>query len=432
MQPIKQQNWVFNLNGDRQPLDMIHPARARELQVGQKAATFRMFPYVVIQQKTIENPQTKKYILKIDPGSQWTGFAIQCGEEILFRMELKHRGNTIKSDLRKRAGFRRGRRSRNLRYRKKRFDRKKKQGWLPPSLIHRLQTVETWVQRFMRWCPITTIEIEQVRFDTQKLMNPEISSTEYQQGTLIGYEVRQYLLEKWGRKCAYCDATNIPLEIDHVRPKSKGGSDRISNLTLACHECNQSKGNRDIRDFLSGNRNLLEQILSQLRQPLKDAAVLNATRFALVHMVKKLCKTVNCWTGGRTKFNRCTQELPKSHSIDAACVGESGASIRLLTHQPLIVTCKGHGSRQARRVNASGFPAVEKAKDVFHHVSAGDIIKAQIVKDRKKVKAGTYMARVKTPTQKGCEVLIDGNRISFSSMKDIMFIHHNDGYSYGF
>jgi hypothetical protein len=47
----------------------------------------------------------------------------------------------------------------------------------------------------------------------QKLENPEISGIAYQQGTLAGYELREYLLEKWGRKCAYCDATNVPLQI---------------------------------------------------------------------------------------------------------------------------------------------------------------------------------------------------------------------------
>ncbi|MEB3828486.1 HNH endonuclease, partial [Phormidium sp. CCY1219] len=69
----------------------------------------------------------------------------------------------------------------------------------------------------------------------------EVSGVEYQQGELFGYEVREYLLEKWGRKCAYC-AENTPLEVEHIHPQSKGGSDRVSNLTLACHPCNQSKG----------------------------------------------------------------------------------------------------------------------------------------------------------------------------------------------
>ncbi|MCC3443726.1 MULTISPECIES: RNA-guided endonuclease IscB [unclassified Microcoleus] len=426
------QNYVFLLNADRTPLDMIHSARARELQSKGKAKVFRQVPYVLILQNQILNPVTKQYSIKIDPGAKWTGFALQCGDEILFRMEMQHRGDTIESNLLRRAGFRRGRRSRNLRYRKKRFNRTKPEGWLAPSLRHRLQTVETWIKRFIRYCPVTCIEIEQVRFDTQKLINPEIDGTEYQQGELMGYEMREYLLQKWGRKCAYCGVENVPLEVEHIHPKSKGGSDRVSNLTLACHTCNQAKGDQDVRDFLSGKPDLLNQILQQVKQPLKDAAAVNSTRFAIVRVAKTLCEKVNCWTGGRTKFNRCSQGLEKSHSIDAACVGASGESIKLKTNQPLIVMCKGHGNRQARRVNASGFPAVHNAKEVFHHVTAGDIVKVFISKDRKKVKAGIYTTRVKTPTKKGCEVLIDGNRISLKNMNDITFVHRNDGYGYGY
>jgi HNH endonuclease len=238
-------------------------------------------------------------------------------------------------------------------------------------------------------------------------------------------------LEKWERECAYCQIKDVPLEIEHIQPKSKGGSDRVSNLTLACHECNQAKGSRDIKDFLAFQPDILTRILQQVKQPLKDAAAVNATRLAIVKMASYLCESVKCWSGGRTKFNRCSQGLEKSHSIDAACVGESSASIKLRTNQPLIVACTGHGNRQARRVNASGFPAVAKAKAVFTHVKAGDIVKVLLSKDRKNVLAGTYTARVKTPTIKGCEVLITGNRVTVSTMKYITFIHRSDGYSYG-
>ena len=269
MQPTKQQNWVFQINGDKRPLDMIHPGRCRELQNRGKLASFRRFPYVVIQQQTIESLQTKEYILKIDPGSQWTGFAIQCGDNILFRAELNHRGESIKFDLVKRAGFRRGRRSRNLRYRKKRLNRAKPEGWLAPSIRHRVLTVETWIKRLMRYCPITCIELEQVRFDIQKLANPEIDGVEYQQGELQGYEVREYLLQKWGRKCAYCGVESVPLEVEHIKPKSKGGSNRIGNLTLACHACNIKKGNLDVRDFLAKSPDILKQVLENATKSLK-------------------------------------------------------------------------------------------------------------------------------------------------------------------
>ena len=66
----------------------------------------------------------------------------------------------------------------------------------------------TWVNRIRKYVPITGISQELVKFDTQAMQNPEVSGVEYQQGELAGYEVREYLLEKWDRRCAYCDTLN--------------------------------------------------------------------------------------------------------------------------------------------------------------------------------------------------------------------------------
>jgi 5-methylcytosine-specific restriction endonuclease McrA len=111
----------------------------------------------------------------------------------------------------------------------------------------------------MRVVPINSLFLELVRFDTQKLNNPEISGKEYQQGTLYQYEVREYLLEKFSRSCAYCGVKNVPLEVEHIVPKSIGGSNRVSNLAIACRKCNQAKGNRNIEEFLSKKPDLLKK-----------------------------------------------------------------------------------------------------------------------------------------------------------------------------
>ncbi|VXD25540.1 HNH endonuclease (fragment) [Planktothrix serta PCC 8927] len=177
-----------------------------------------------------------------------------------------------------RRSLRRSRRNRKTRYRQARFlNRTRKKGGSAPSLQHRVETTLTWVNKLIKLAPIGSIVQELVRFDLQQLENPEISGIEYQQGELQGYEVRQYLLEKWSRKCAYCGVENVPLEVEHIHPKSQGGTDRISNLTVACHDCNQKKGSQDIQDFLSGKPDLLHRILRQAKQPLKDAAVVNST-----------------------------------------------------------------------------------------------------------------------------------------------------------
>lgn len=93
---------------------------------------------------------------------------------------------------------------------------------------------------------ITIIWVEKAKFDTQQMQNPEMSGVEYHKGELYGYQVREYLLEKWGRECTYCSKKSVPLQIEYIHLLSKGGSNRVSNLCLACEKCNQIKGNKPI------------------------------------------------------------------------------------------------------------------------------------------------------------------------------------------
>ncbi len=203
------------------------------------------------------------------------------------------------------------------------LNRRRPTGWLPPSLKSRVSNVVTWVKRLMRLCPIGTLSQELVCFDLQAMENPEITGVSYQQGTLAGYEAREYLLQKWGRKCSYCGATNLPLQIEHIQCRAKGGTDRMANLCLACEPCNLNKGTLDIGVFLAKKPDLLKRILAQAKTPLKDAAAVNATRWALYEQLQALGLPIECGTGGRTKFNRVSRGLEKSHWHDAACVGAS-------------------------------------------------------------------------------------------------------------
>jgi hypothetical protein len=153
----------------------------------------------------------------------------------------------------------------------------------------------------------------------QLMENPEISGIEYQQGTLKGYEVREYLFEKWGRKCVYCDAENVPLNIDHVHPKAKGGSNRVSNLVPACVPCNKEKDDQWVDKYLANDPERLAKIKEQLKKPLKDAAAVNATRWELNRALAATGLPVSTGSGGRTKFNRHRFSIPKSHALDAVC-----------------------------------------------------------------------------------------------------------------
>ncbi|NEO55135.1 MAG: HNH endonuclease [Okeania sp. SIO3B5] len=202
---------VFVLNKSRQPLDPCKPARARILLRTGKAKVLRRYPFTIILTEEVNEPITHNHQLKIDPGAKITGLAIVQSNRVIWGAELTHRGFQIRDSLTKRRTIRRSRRNRQTRYRQPRFlNRKKPKGWLPPSLMSRVQNILTWVKKLTRFCPITGISQELVRFDTQKLENPEISGVEYQQGTLYGYEVREYLLEKWHRKCAYLNVGRRP------------------------------------------------------------------------------------------------------------------------------------------------------------------------------------------------------------------------------
>ena len=200
-------NYVLVLDANKQPLNPIHPGWARKLLSSGRAAIYRRYPFTIILKREVVDADNQPLRLKIDPGSKTTGLAIVNDDtgDVPFAAELNHRGQQIKKSMDSRRAIRRGRRNRNTRYRKPRFNnRRRQEGWLPPSLRSRVENVETWIKRLCNLCPISAISLELIKFDTQKLQNPEISGVEYQQGELFGYEVREYLLEKFGRKCVYC------------------------------------------------------------------------------------------------------------------------------------------------------------------------------------------------------------------------------------
>ena len=198
--------------------------------------------------------------------------------------------------------IRNNRRQRKTRYRPARFkNRRRQRGWLPPSLESRVANILTWVRRLCRFCHIAALSQELVRFDTHLMQNPEVSGVGYQQGTLAGYETREYLLEKWNHQCAYCGQGGMPLEIEHIVPRSRGGTNRISNLAIACQPCNQAKGVLDVQTFLKDRPEVLRRILSQARAPLRDTSTVNATRWALYERLKATGLPIEVGTGGRTK-----------------------------------------------------------------------------------------------------------------------------------
>jgi len=422
-------NYVFVLDTRKIPLTPCLPSVASRLLDTGKAAVFRQFPFTIILKKEVDvTPEAVE--LKIDPGSKTTGLAILLGAKVIFAAELTHRGRAISASLESRAASRGSRRARHTRYRQPRFlNRTRPKGWLAPSLQHRVLTTLTWVEKFRRYAPIGSITQELVRFDLQQIENPEIVGVEYQQGELAGYEVREYLLNKWDRKCAYCDAQNLPLQVEHIHPKSKGGSNRISNLALACEKCNLKKGTQDIKDFLKKKPELLKSILAQAKRPLKDAAAVNSTRWALLNALKKTGLPLTTGSGGLTKFNRTRLGLPLAHWLDAACVGLTPA-LEILTSQPLNIKANGHGSRQKCRTDKYGFPSRYVPESPFAlGFQTGDIVKAVVTTGKK---IGTHVGRVAVRSTGSFNISTALGLIQGISHKYCKTIHKKDGYGYGF
>lgn len=294
--------------------------------------------------------------------------------------------------------------------------------------MHRVLTIETWVKRLCRYAPIIQIAMELVKFDTQAMQNPEIDGVEYQQGELAGYEVREYLLEKWGRKCAYCDKVGTPLQIEHIHPRAKGGSNRVTNLTLSCERCNIKKGTKSIDEFLKKDGSRLERIKRQAKQPLKDAATVNSTRWMLFGTLKNILPTTT-GTGGLTKYNRTRLNLAKQHWIDAVCVGNVD-SVNLLTQQPLCIKCTGWGTRQMCGTDKYGFPTRHRErKQIYFGFKTGDIIKAVVTSGKK---IGNYVGRVLCRKTGSFDIVTSTGRIAGISYRFCTPIHKKDGYSYAF
>lgn len=424
--------YVFVLDQNLKPLGPCHPARARELLKSGRAAVFRRYPFtVVLKDRTVEESVVHPHRIKVDPGSKTTGIAVVQGltGRVTTAIEITHRGQTIRDTLLTRRALRRGRRNRKTRYRQPRFlNRTRRDGWLPPSLESRIANIMTWVQRIRRLCPITAVSQELVRFDTQALANPEVSGVEYQRGELAGFEVKEYLLAKWNRKCVYCQSENLPLEVEHILAKSRGGTNRVSNLTLACHRCNQAKGNQPVEQFLKGKSDLLDRILAQAKTPLKDAAAVNATRWKLFRRLQQTGLPVEIGSGGLTKFNRKTRGIEKSHWVDAACTGSSTPQRLLIKGiKPLQVAAKGHGRRQRCGTNRFGFPIrhAPRAK-FFMGFQTGDLVKANIPNGKY---AGIYAGRIAIRFKPSFKLTTGGKSFDVHP-KYLRVIHKADGNAY--
>jgi 5-methylcytosine-specific restriction endonuclease McrA len=433
---------VFVLDKSGKALMPCSEKRARLLVARGRVRVHRVVPCVIrLVDRHVDSCALQPLRIKLDPGSKTTGLAlvrdtehvdaatgeIQRGAAVLNLFELVHRGRQISEALTARRNMRRRRRG-NLRYRAPRFlNRTRPAGWLAPSLQHRVDTTMAWARRLTRWAPVAAVSSELVRFDMQAIENPDIAGAGYQQGTLAGYEVREYLLEMWGRTCAYCDAKNVPFQVEHIHRKARGGTNRISNLTLACGPCNTKKAARPIEKFLAKDPKRLASILAQAKRPLKDAAAVNATRWALADALKITGRPVELASGGRTKFNRTQLGIPKTHALDAVCIGEI-SSVMDWRQPTVLVKCTGRGSYQRTRLDKYGFPRgyLTRSKRV-HGFQTGDMVRADVPTGKK---TGTHTGRVAVRAKGSFNIQCADDVVQGIAHRHCRLIQRSDGYGY--
>lgn len=311
---------VYVISKDGHPLmPSQRHGKIRRLLKENKAKVIRRCPFTVqLLYETEENVQD--VTLGVDAGSKIIGLSATTETKELFAGELELRDD-ISKNLTVRRQFRRTRRNRKTRYRKPRYDnrvRSKHKDWLAPSVEAKIETHIRIIEKICGILPIKDIVIEVAAFDTQKMQDPEISGVEYQQGTLTGYTIREYLAEKFGHKCCYCgrpQGKGVRFEVEHLTPKSRGGSNRITNLGWACKECNEKKDALTCEEF--GH----SEVREKAEAGMKHATHMSIMRWKLYERLKAIYgDSLHLTHGSTTSYRRNMAKLEKSHALDAKCI----------------------------------------------------------------------------------------------------------------
>ncbi len=302
--------YVISKNG--QPLmPTENHAKVRILLKNKKAKVIKRCPFT-IQLAYDSTNYTQEVALGVDAGSKHIGLSATTKDKVLFESDVELR-NDIVDLLSTRRQNRRTRRNRKTRYRKPRFNNRKRQdGWLAPSVQNKVNTHLTVIRKVHEILPIAKIIVEVASFDIQKIKNPTISGTEYQQGEQLDFwNVREYVLFRDGHICQCCKGKSKEkiLNVHHIESRKIGG-DAPNNLIVLCETCHKG--------YHAGIVLLPKTIKRGLK--FKDAAFMGIMRLAFYNKLKEIYPNVSLTYGYITKNTRIKNDLPKEHYIDARCI----------------------------------------------------------------------------------------------------------------
>jgi len=320
---------VSVINMRNEPLMPTTPRKARILVKRGEASVQNRTPFV-IKLKYVTGESKQPLTLGIDSGYKYVGLSIISSTEEVFSgtLTLLER---ISSRISSKRMYRRLRRSR-LWYRESRYNnRKNMKGKFAPSIQHKYETYLKIVKLLKSYFPIVNINIEISSFDINKLKNLKIKNIKYKQGYLEkGYLIRNYLLEKFNRRCVYCNKPSKTLEVEHIIPKSRGGTNSLDNLAIACTKCNRLKGSKTAEEF--GFKSIQEQASTFY----KSEAFFNNVKKLLMRELK-----AKETFGYITKYMRIKYNIQKSHINDAFIIAGGLNQKR----------CMSYNIKQTRRNN---------------------------------------------------------------------------------
>lgn len=285
-----------------------------------KAHVVSRVPFVV-QLDYESTTYTQDVSLGIDAGSKHIGVSASSERKELLAAQVELRSDVVNL-LSTRRELRQTRRNRKTRYREQRFyNRKKKDGWLTPSVEQKVESHLKVIRLVHKLLPITKTTIEVAQFDAQKIKNTDIKGNEYQQGEQMGFwNVREYVLARDGHKCVHCKGKSRDpiLNVHHLESRKTGGNSP-SNLVTLCETCHKAYHRGEF------------ELKIKRGTTLRDAAVMNIMRWAVYEQAKEEFRNVHLTYGYVTKHTRIENGITKTHAADAFCIAKNVHAIRLGT-----------------------------------------------------------------------------------------------------
>ena len=388
--------FVFVISIDGEVLMPCTPTKAKKLLKKKLAKVIKLYPFTIQLSFECEN-KVQDVNLGIDSGYQNIGFSCVSAEKELVSGTVELDDRTSKRLAEKRM-YRRNRRNR-LWYRKPRFlNRKRKEGWLPPSVQRRYDAHLSLIARLKSVLPITKTTIEIANFDIQKIENPEIEGKGYQQGDLYGYQnMRSYLMAREKGQCQLCHKPfekGSPSHIHHCKQRNEQGSSKPKNLAILHKKCHKELHEKGLR----------------LNQPKEYKS--NTFMSIINNRFRKDIPDVNITFGYITFVNRNNLSIEKTHYNDAFVITNGTVQQRC---KPIIITQK-HRNNRVLQMNRKGFePSIRKQR---YSIQPKDLIWI----DGKKYTA-------KGAQNKGAYIAVEGSKKVFS-VKKIEKVYHFGGFAY--